>query len=167
MVNVREGTGAWVNMNYGIHGFIPQGQLSRDVMAGIEIKARVVEINQAKREVKLQFIEIPRDQAKGDPAWPFRRGQMLEGRVDKAVPEKGFALVKINHEDRQVTGMLHNTRMTPLLRDRLFSQDLRVGDPLTVEVVDVDSVNRRLSFRDLPSAGVPVTEPQAEMLQAY
>ena len=168
VVNVREGTGAWVNMNYGIHGFIPQGQHPRDLMTGSTIKARVVEINEANRQVKLQFVEkILGEQGKSDPSWPFRRGQKFEGRIDRTVPEKGFALVKIDHEEQPVTGMLHRTRMTPLLRDRLLNQDLRVGDPLAVEVVDVDPVNRRLSFRDLPPPGAPVPEPQVEMLQAY
>jgi small subunit ribosomal protein S1 len=167
VVNVREGTGAWVNMNYGIHGFIPQGQLTREVVAGIEVRARVVEINQAKREVRLQFIEIPRDQVKGDSAWPFRRGQVFEGRVDRTAPDRGFALIKINHEDRPVTGILPQAKMTPMLRDRFFNQDLRAGDPLMVEVVDVDPARQRLSFRDRPSTDITIAEPQAEMLQAY
>jgi hypothetical protein len=166
VVNVREGTGAWVNMNYGIHGFIPQGQLPRDVMSGSEIKARVVEINQASREVRLQYVEkISGDHLPNDPAWPFRRGQVFEGRIHKTDPDKRWTLVEISHEDRRVTGILHNTKMSPLLRERLLTQDLRIGDPVMVEVVDVDPIRQKLSFRDRPSAEMVVSQPQAGMLQ--
>lgn len=166
VMNVREGTGAWVNMNYGIHGFVPQGQLPRDVLTGVEVKVRVVEINPVRREVKLQFVEISRDQPQRDHAWPFRRGQLFEGRVDKTVPDRGFALVKINHEDRYATGILFHTKMTPVLRERFFNQELKVGDPLVVEVADVDPIKQKLSFRDRPSTENAILESQTDLLQA-
>ena len=166
VVNVREGMGAWVSMNYGIQGFIPQSALPRDVVAGTDVRARVAEINQAKREVRLQFVEkISGESGKSDPTWPFRRGQLFEGRVDKMAPDRGFALIKINHEDRLVTGILPQAKMTPMLRDRFVNQDLRVGDPLMVEVLDVDPARQRISFCDRPSAEIVVPQPQVDMLQ--
>ncbi|HEX3554130.1 MAG TPA: hypothetical protein VIA62_12965 [Thermoanaerobaculia bacterium] len=164
--NVKDGTGAWVRMNYGIDGFIPQRQLPRGVVAGIDIEAQVMEINQAKRQVSLQFVKIPSGPPPKDQAWPFRRGQVCEGYIVKTAPDRGFALVKIEHENQPITGLLHNTNMSPALRDRLFNQELRVGDPVRVEIVHFDPIKPSIKFRERPSdTAAPVSE--TELVEAY
>jgi small subunit ribosomal protein S1 len=168
VMNVREGTGAWVNMSYGIQGFIPYGQIPRGLMARDEVKARVLEINSVERKVKLQFIDkIHEGQMPPDPSWPFHKGQVHEGCIDKVVPDRGFALVKIEHEGRFATGILLKSNMTLMLRDRLFNQDLQVGDPVAVEILSVDPINKKLVFHDRPSSDTPATEPEAELVRAH
>jgi len=167
-MNVREGMGAWVNMNYGIQGFIPYGQMPRGLMARDEIKARVLEINPAERKVRLQFLEkMHEDQMPPDPSWPFHKGQVYEGYIDRAVPDRGFALIKIEHEDQPATGILLKTNMTSTLRERLFNQELRVGDPVVVEIMSVDTINKKLVFRDCPSPDAAAPEPEVEPVHAY
>jgi hypothetical protein len=80
-------------------------------------------------------------------------------------PDRGFALIRVSHEERQITGILPQVKMTPMLRDRFVNQDLRVGDPLMVEVLDVDPARQRISFRDRPFGEIVIPQPQVDMLQ--
>lgn len=152
VVNLAERIGAFVNMSYGIHGLIPQAHLPREVMNGMDVKARVARIDSANREVSLQFVEvIPQEQA-GRPLWgPFHRGQAFEGLVQTVAQDKGFILVRCDHNGNDVTGLLHFSKMSPLLKDRFFNGDLRPGEPVSVEVIQVDGLKQRLSFCDRPS----------------
>jgi hypothetical protein len=165
--SVKEGTGAWVKMSYRIDGFIPQRQLPRGVAVGVDIEARVIEINQAKRQVTLQFVQLLSDSRQGDPSWPFRRGQEFDGYIVKAAPDRGFALVKVEYEGQPMTGMLHNKDMSLALRDRLFSQDLRAGDPVRAEIVEVDPIRQRVRFRERLSASLTVPASEIEPVLVY
>lgn len=152
VVNLLDRVGAFVDMSYGVHGLIPQAHLPREVMNGMDVKARVARIDSANREVSLQFVEvIPQEQA-GRPLWgPFHRGQAFEGLVQSVVQDKGFILVRCDHNGNDVIGLLHFTKMSPPLKDRFFNGDLRPGEPMSVEVIQVDGLKQRLSFCDRPS----------------
>jgi small subunit ribosomal protein S1 len=159
VASVLPGTGAFVEMKYGIRGMIPAFQLPQDVHQGSEVKALVEDINFGKRQVRLRFVEIASaDRSAHGGFGPFYKGQVFEGsRITRVQQDRGFLLVQVTDS---IAGLLPIAKMTPQLRDRFHSGDLRQGDYLNVEICEVDAVGRRLVLRD--RAGAPATpDPSA------
>jgi small subunit ribosomal protein S1 len=157
IVSHLPGVGLFVDMKYRIHGFIPETQVPRDLGPGSEVKAQVERIEPARREVRLRFVDIPEPTRLSGPAWgPFYRGQAFDGRITKVQQDRGFVLVQITDS---TAGLLPLAKMSPQLRDRFLGQDMRAGDYVSVEVVEVDGIRRRLVLRDRRVEGMTAGAP--------
>ncbi|HEX3554530.1 MAG TPA: S1 RNA-binding domain-containing protein [Thermoanaerobaculia bacterium] len=157
VVNHLPGVGLFVDMRYKIHGFIPETQVPRDLGPGSEVRAQVERIDPARREVRLRFIDVPEPSRLSGPAWgPFYRGQAFEGTITRVQQDKGFVLVQVTDN---TAGLLPIARMSPQVRSRFLGQELRPGDPMPVEVVEVDGIRQRLVLRDRRIEGVTVGAP--------
>jgi hypothetical protein len=147
VVNKMAGIGLMVDMKYSIHGFIPESQVPGHIVAGYEINAQVERVNPVRREVRLRFVEARRLAGSG---WgPFFNGQSFEGRIREFQQDRGFVLVQVTDD---TIGRLPVDRMTPQLRSRFLDQDLKAGDKVAVEIVEVDLLRRRLVLRDLETS---------------
>jgi small subunit ribosomal protein S1 len=157
VVNHLPGVGLFVDMRYKIHGFIPEVQVPRDLGPGSEVRAQVERIDPARREVKLRFIDVPEPSRLSGPAWgPFHKGQAFEGTITRVQQDKGFILVQVNDS---TAGLLPIARMSQQIRNRFLAQELRPGDHVSVEVVDVDGIRQRLVLRDRRVEGMTTGMP--------
>jgi small subunit ribosomal protein S1 len=145
VVNYVPSIGAFVDMKYKIHGLIPRRQLSHDLAPGTEVRFKVERIDSRSREVSLQLEEVIIREGNVSGWGPFTQGQTFEARIMKVEQAKGYLLVKASE---QAKGILHQTRMSPRLRERFHAGELSEGDYLPVEIIHVNYGERKLAFRD-------------------
>jgi predicted RNA-binding protein with RPS1 domain len=147
VVKSMPGVGLFVEMKYGIRGLIPDTQVPRDIGPGSEVRAQVERIDPTRREVRLRYVELAESSRLAGPGWgSFFRGQSFEGIITRVEQDRGYALVQVTDD---TAGLLPIARMTPQFRDRFLSQDLKAGDKVAVEIVEVDEVRRRLVLRNV------------------
>ncbi len=137
--------GAFVQLEPGVDGFLRAGELSwtrrvaspRDILQkGEEIQVKVLEVSSRRQRVSLSY-----RQAHDDP-WPtlaerYAVGTSWEGAVS-SISNKG---VVIAIDD--VEGFLPRSRMG---RESRRLPDMKVGEKLQVNVLEIDPANHSLIF---------------------
>ncbi len=170
---VRKGTvssivnfGAFVDLG-GVDGLVHVSELS---WKHIDHPGEVVEVGQ---EVEVEVLDVDLDRERvslslkatqEDPWRQFARqhyvGEFIEGNVTKLVPFGGFVKV-----EEGIEGLIHISELADA-HVELPEQVVRVNDRITVKIIDIDDVRRRisLSLKQAVKAGYPMprelpTEP--------
>ena len=172
---VRKGTvssivnfGAFVDLG-GVDGLVHVSELS---WKHIDHPSEVVEVGQ-EVEVEVLNVEMDRERVslslkatQEDPWRQFARqhyvGEFIEGTVTKLVPFGAF--VKL---EEGIEGLIHISELAEAHVDRP-EQVLKVGDVITVKIIDIDDVRRRisLSLKQAVKAGYG-TAPEIEEEPAF
>ena len=150
---VRKGTvssivnfGAFVDLG-GVDGLVHVSELS---WKHIDHPGEVVEVGQ---EVEVEVLDVDLDRERvslslkatqEDPWRQFARqhyvGEFIEGRVTKLVPFGAFVKV-----EEGIEGLIH---ISELAEDHVEvpEQVVKVNDPITVKIIDIDDTRRRISL---------------------
>ncbi len=169
---VRKGTvssivnfGAFVDLG-GVDGLVHVSELS---WKHIDHPGEVVEVGQ---EVEVEVLDVDLDRERvslslkatqEDPWQQFARqhyvGEFIEGNVTKIVPFGAFVKV-----DDGIEGLVHISELAEA-HVELPEQVLKVGDRITVKIIDIDDARRRisLSLKQAVKAGYgeePAIEPE-------
>ncbi len=146
--------GAFVDIG-GIEGLIHLSELSADRVAHPR------EVLKVGETVKVQVVEVRHDPVKGDrialsrkaiapSAWDqataeLAVGQKIAGKIARVV--KWGVFVEILPD---VQGLVHVSALSPARFERP-SELVKTGDPIEVEVTEVDRVKKRISLRRIPT----------------
>jgi predicted RNA-binding protein with RPS1 domain len=167
----KDNLGVFVDVGNGLSGLIHTSALGgRTPTVGdqVDVTVRHVDVDRRRIALDLDWVRpaarrtgrapTPRVPARTTDEATFRPGQRLEAEVQKVVmqPEGGYLLVRV--PGRTALAMLHNSDMTPELRDDLADDEVEVGELLDVEVVSVDPDRGRLCLRDLPDGEDAIDE---------
>ncbi len=162
---VRKGTvssivnfGAFVDLG-GVDGLVHVSELS---WKHIDHPGEVVEVGQ---EVEVEVLDVDLDRERvslslkatqEDPWRQFARqhyvGEFIEGNVTKLVPFGAFVKV-----EEGIEGLIHISELADA-HVELPEQVARVNDRITVKIIDIDDVRRRisLSLKQAVKAGYPM-----------
>jgi small subunit ribosomal protein S1 len=150
---IRKGTvssivnfGAFVDLG-GVDGLVHVSELS---WKHIDHPGEVVEVGQ-EVEVEVLDVDLERERVslslkatQEDPWQQFARqhyvGEFVQGRVTKLVPFGVFVKVEDGIE-----GLVHISELADAHVEQP-DQVVRVGDPVTVRIIDIDDVRRRISL---------------------
>ena len=150
---VRKGTvsscvnfGAFVDLG-GVDGLVHVSELS---WKHVDHPSEVVELGQ-EVEVEVLSVELDRERVslslkstQEDPWQQFARqhyvGEYMEGTVTKLVPFGAF--VKL---EEGIEGLIHISELADA-HVELPEQVVKVGDRITVKIIDIDDVRRRISL---------------------
>ena len=178
---IRKGTvssivnfGAFVDLG-GVDGLVHVSELS---WKHIDHPGEVVEVGQ---EVEVEVLDVDLDRERvslslkstqEDPWRQFARqhyvGEFIEGNVTKIVPFGAFVKVEDGIE-----GLVHISELAEVHVEQP-EQVVKVGDPVTVKIIDIDDVRRRisLSLKQAVKAGygeepeiAVAPEPEAEPVE--
>ncbi len=150
---VRKGTvssivnfGAFVDLG-GVDGLVHVSELS---WKHIDHPGEVVEVGQ---EVEVEVLDVDLDRERvslslkatqEDPWRQFARqhyvGEFIEGSVTKTVPFGAFVKV-----EEGIEGLVHISELAEAHVD-VPDQVVKVGDRITVKIIDIDDVRRRISL---------------------
>ncbi len=138
--------GAFVDLG-GVDGLVHVSELS---WKHIDHPGEVVEVGQ---EVEVEVLDVDLDRERvslslkatqEDPWRQFARqhyvGEFIEGRVTKLVPFGTFVKVEDGIE-----GLVHISELAEA-HVEVPEQVVRVNDPITVKIIDIDDVRRRISL---------------------
>lgn len=162
---VRKGTvssivnfGAFVDLG-GVDGLVHVSELS---WKHIDHPGEVVEVGQ-EVEVEVLDVDLERERVslslkatQEDPWRQFARqhyvGEFIEGNVTKLVPFGAFVKV-----EEGIEGLIHISELADA-HIELPEQVARVNDRITVKIIDIDDVRRRisLSLKQAVKAGYPM-----------
>ncbi len=162
---VRKGTvssivnfGAFVDLG-GVDGLVHVSELS---WKHIDHPGEVVEVGQ-EVEVEVLDVDLERERVslslkatQEDPWRQFARqhyvGEFIEGNVTKLVPFGAFVKV-----EEGIEGLIHISELADA-HIELPEQVVRVNDRITVKIIDIDDVRRRisLSLKQAVKAGYPM-----------
>ena len=162
---VRKGTvssivnfGAFVDLG-GVDGLVHVSELS---WKHIDHPGEVVEVGQ-EVEVEVLDVDLERERVslslkatQEDPWRQFARqhyvGEFIEGNVTKLVPFGAFVKV-----EEGIEGLIHISELADA-HIELPEQVVRVNDRITVKIIDIDDVRRRisLSLKQAVKAGYPL-----------
>ncbi|MEV1049751.1 S1 RNA-binding domain-containing protein [Streptomyces sp. NPDC049887] len=114
----------------------PFNQPSDVVSVGQKITAEVLDVDMVRERVPLSLRAVQED--------PWRQvaqriGQVVTGPVTKIVPFGLF--VRIEDREDGFWGLVHTSEL-----DESSGNDIEVGDALTVKIIDVDIVRRRIAL---------------------
>ena len=152
-----EGTGAFVAVDLGINGLLPQSLLGgRTLTRDDQVEVTVTRLDVQTRRVGLRLERVLRSTV--TELHPGSGSQQLPAvghrgyaEVVKVSPESagkgGFLLLRL--EGCQTTAMLHCTQMSPELRADLNRGDVEVGEELYVEVINADATRGRINLKEL------------------
>jgi small subunit ribosomal protein S1 len=150
---IRKGTvsscvnfGAFVDLG-GVDGLVHVSELS---WKHVDHPGEVVELGQ-EVEVEVLDVDLERERVslslkatQEDPWQQFARqhyvGEFVEGNVTKLVPFGAFVKVEDGIE-----GLIHISELADAHVEQP-EQVVKVGDPLTVKIIDIDDVRRRISL---------------------
>jgi small subunit ribosomal protein S1 len=172
---IRKGTvsscvnfGAFVDLG-GVDGLVHVSELS---WKHVDHPGEVVELGQ-EVEVEVLDVDLERERVslslkatQEDPWQQFARqhyvGEFVEGNVTKLVPFGAFVKVEDGIE-----GLIHISELADAHVEQP-EQVVKVGDPLTVKIIDIDDVRRRisLSLKQAVKAGYGEA-PEIEEAPAY
>jgi small subunit ribosomal protein S1 len=150
---VRKGTvssivnfGAFVDLG-GVDGLVHVSELS---WKHIDHPGEVVEVGQ---EVEVEVLDVDLDRERvslslkatqEDPWRQFARqhyvGEFIEGNVTKLVPFGAFVKV-----EEGIEGLIHISELAEA-HVEVPEQVVKVGDPITVKIIDIDDARRRISL---------------------
>jgi small subunit ribosomal protein S1 len=172
---VRKGTvssivnfGAFVDLG-GVDGLVHVSELS---WKHIDHPGEVVEVGQ---EVEVEVLDVDLDRERvslslkatqEDPWRQFARqhyvGEFIEGNVTKLVPFGAFVKV-----EEGIEGLIHISELAEA-HVEVPEQVVKVGDRITVKIIDIDDLRRRisLSLKQAVKAGYG-TEPEIEEEPAF
>jgi small subunit ribosomal protein S1 len=168
--NFGEGVGAFADVTGKVNGLILGTRNRRgDLGTGTEVEVEVFKVEPENRQITLRLRPPDEDRKKptvrtsgGLPAV----GAQLDGRVVKIVPEGqgqgGYLLVKLDGPQQWPTAMLHCTKMTSDLRHDLNHGYVDRDEEISVEVIEVDPIRRRVHVRDLPDATDEAAQDRAD-----
>ncbi|MEU2287067.1 S1 RNA-binding domain-containing protein [Streptomyces sp. NPDC013178] len=113
------------------------------VTVGQEISARVLDVDMVRERVPLSLKAL---QADPMPQLMQQVGQVVTGVVTKLVPFGAF--VRVEDREDGFEGLVHNTE---LAEEPVANPEdvIRVGDLLTVKILDVDPTRRRITLSHL------------------
>jgi len=162
---VRKGTvssivnfGAFVDLG-GVDGLVHVSELS---WKHIDHPGEIVEVGQ---EVEVEVLDVDLDRERvslslkatqEDPWRQFARqhyvGEFIEGNVTKLVPFGAFVKV-----EEGIEGLIHISELADA-HVELPDQVVRVNDRITVKIIDIDDVRRRisLSLKQAVKVGYPM-----------
>lgn len=122
------------------------------VSVGQEITAEVLDVDMVRERVPLSLRAVQED------PWPQvvqRIGHVVTGPVTKIVPFGVF--VRIEDREDGFQGLVHTSEL-----DESLENDIEVGDALTVKIIDVDLVRRRIALSRVPTFSANTEgQPQA------
>ncbi|HUH07331.1 MAG TPA: 30S ribosomal protein S1 [Egibacteraceae bacterium] len=175
---VRKGTvssivnfGAFVDLG-GVDGLVHVSELSwkhidhpgEVVEVGNEVEVEVLDVDLERERVSLSL-----KATQEDPWRQFARqhyvGEFIEGHVTKLVPFGAFVKV-----DEGIEGLIHISELAEA-HVEVPEQVVKVNDPITVKIIDIDDVRRRisLSLKQAVKAGYgtePDIQPEPEQVAA-
>src|SRR3712207_981503 len=150
---VRKGTvssivnfGAFVDLG-GVDGLVHVSELSwkhidhpgEVVEVGDEVEVEVLDVDLDRERVSLSL-----KATQEDPWRQFARqhyvGEFIEGNVTKLVPFGAFVKV-----EEGIEGLIHISELADA-HIELHEQVVRVNDRITVKIIDIDDVRRRISL---------------------
>jgi len=174
---VRKGTvssivnfGAFVDLG-GVDGLVHVSELS---WKHIDHPGEIVEVGQ-EVEVEVLDVDLERERVslslkatQEDPWRQFARqhyvGEFIEGNVTKLVPFGAFVKV-----EEGIEGLIHISELAEA-HVELPEQVVKINDPITVKIIDIDDQRRRISlslkqavaagFGEEPEIAAPPAEPQ-------
>ena len=138
--------GAFVDLG-GVDGLVHVSELSwkhvdhpsEVVEVGHEVEVEVLDVDLQRERVSLSL-----KATQEDPWRQFARqhyvGEFVEGRVTKLVPFGSFVKV-----EEGIEGLVHISELAEA-HVEMPEQVLRVGDQVTVKIIDIDDVRRRISL---------------------
>jgi len=180
--NFGDGIGAFAEVAGKVNGLILGTRNRRaDLGAGTEVEVEVFKVEPENRQITLRLHKIsvsplpvpPRNgnghgqlAGQGVPVGYPAVGARLDGQVVKIVPEKehqgGYLLVKLDGPRQWPTAMLHCTKMTSDLRHDLNNGHVDLDEEISVEVVQVDPIRRRVYVKDLLDASEEVGQGRTD-----
>jgi small subunit ribosomal protein S1 len=150
---VRKGTvssivnfGAFVDLG-GVDGLVHVSELSwkhidhpgEVVEVGDEVEVEVLDVDLERERVSLSL-----KATQEDPWRQFARqhyvGEFIEGNVTKLVPFGAFVKV-----EEGIEGLIHISELAEA-HVEVPEQVVKVNDPITVKIIDIDDVRRRISL---------------------
>ena len=150
---VRKGTvssivnfGAFVDLG-GVDGLVHVSELSwkhidhpgEVVEVGLEVEVEVLDVDLERERVSLSL-----KATQEDPWRQFARqhyvGEFIEGNVTKLVPFGAFVKV-----EEGIEGLIHISELAEA-HVEVPEQVVKVNDPITVKIIDIDDVRRRISL---------------------
>ena len=135
---------------YGINGLIRQSRMPPNVnlQKGDEIEVAPVRIDPSEKEVDLKFIRLISPGRGPEPEeWrDYTVGQQFEGTVFMISSQRNYILVELPDG---FIAMLHETKMSDDLRQKLEQAEIQVGSSVRVQVVSVDAFRKQLETRDV------------------
>jgi small subunit ribosomal protein S1 len=172
---IRKGTvsslvsfGAFVDLG-GVDGLVHVSELSwkhidhpnEVVEIGEEVEVEVLDVDLERERVSLSL-----KATQEDPWRQFARqhyvGEFIEGNVTKLVPFGAFVKV-----EEGIEGLIHISELAEA-HVELPEQVVKVNDPITVKIIDIDDARRRisLSLKQAVKAGFG-EEPEIEEEPAF
>jgi len=144
VANRVPGVGAFVAMDFGINGLIPEGTIpsTESLERGSEVEAITIRIDSARRMVELRFARTLRDSA--PPQAPQQLGKQYVGRIVKLSPKSDYVLIA---DSANTTAILHISRMSEEFQQRLVERKVELGSEVWVEVAEIRG--NRVQLRDI------------------
>ena len=138
--------GAFVNIN-GADGLVHLSEISWDrinkpdevLKVGQEVKVKIISIDREKKRIGLSIRALLNDPWAQQVA-QFQVGQLVEGKVTKLAPFGAFARL-----EGEVEGLIHISEISEK-RIEHPKEVLKVGDPLTLRVIKIDTDNHRIGL---------------------
>jgi small subunit ribosomal protein S1 len=138
--------GAFVNIN-GADGLVHLSEISWDrinkpdevLKVGQEVKVKIISIDREKKRIGLSIRALQNDPWAQQVA-QFQVGQLVEGKVTKLAPFGAFARL-----EGEVEGLIHISEISEK-RIEHPKEVLKVGDPLTLRVIKIDTDNHRIGL---------------------
>ncbi len=138
--------GAFVNIN-GADGLVHLSEISWDrinkpdevLKVGQEVKVKIITIDREKKRIGLS-IRALQDDPWAQQVANFQVGQLVEGKVTKLAPFGAFARL-----EGDVEGLIHISEISEK-RIEHPKEVLKVGDPLTLRVIKIDTDNHRIGL---------------------
>ncbi|MEO3860993.1 hypothetical protein [Acrocarpospora sp. B8E8] len=146
---VVSGLGAFVEMEAGINGLVPERTVTGAVpAAGAQVVATVSRVDVPARKVSLRLERVLASAQPADALVGWRG----YGHVVKPVPFQdgrgGFILLKIDGRERPA--MLLAKDMSDDLRDDLSDGQVDLNEEIYVEVTHLDAARDKVLLRELP-----------------
>ncbi len=138
--------GAFVNIN-GADGLVHLSEISWErinkpdevLKVGQEVKVKIISIDREKKRIGLSLRAL-QDDPWAQQVAQFQVGQLVEGKVTKLAPFGAFARL-----EGEVEGLIHISEISEK-RIEHPKEVLKVGDPLTLRVIKIDTDNHRIGL---------------------
>jgi small subunit ribosomal protein S1 len=165
--NVVDGLGAFVEVAEGINGMVPHFTIPAHVRLerGVRVNVEVHRLDPDQRRIELRLLDAREGRHPSPPAQDRRPigvevGDRLESWVVRAVPEKGFILVKSDELPRPA--LLHMSRMSDALGSDLLAGLVEEDEIVDVEVVRIDIERNRIEVAEVDPPADEATSDEVD-----
>ncbi len=136
--------GYYAKTSLGVEGFIPSSQVvGNEDLTGQKIQVKIIEFDKAKKRVIFSQKALSFVMNSSKISDLFKKGEAVKAEVVSVAPYGIF--VNLEKDGSKVEGFVHISEVSYDRVENLVDK-FKAGDKLDVEVIEVDSSNRRVNL---------------------